>query len=267
MKIFETYFKKIGVKPKKLSLGLIEEIQQKHLETFTFNNIAVLLNKPLSLDINDIIDKIVTKNLGGYCFEHNKLIHDVLRYLGFDVRILIARVLNNAKVESPRTHRITLLNFKGKEYLIDAGFGAMSPTKPIEVKNTSSKEQEHFIRKVKKDEYKLLMLKNKKDFTLYSFNLVDYCEADCIMGNFYSEYHPNAVFRNNFVVSKKRKKKTLSFRNNLYHKSYTNETDIIKIKDSKQLKNLLKNDFNIMLSSKEAKILFEKGEEFRVRSR
>ena len=50
--------------------------------------------------------------------------------LGFDVRISIARVLNNLQIETPRTHRITLLKFKGDEYLIDVGFGAMTPNIP-----------------------------------------------------------------------------------------------------------------------------------------
>ena len=109
---FNDYFNKLKIKPTKLTLKLVKKIQQKHLETFSFNNIAVLLNKPISLDIDDILEKIVTKNLGGYCFEHNKLLHDALLSLGFDVRISVARVLNNAKVDSPKTHRITLLKFK-----------------------------------------------------------------------------------------------------------------------------------------------------------
>jgi N-hydroxyarylamine O-acetyltransferase len=266
MKKFETYFKKLNIQPKELSLDLVEQLQLKHLETFTFNNIAVLLNKPLDLNIDSLLEKIVTKNLGGYCFEHNKLMHDILKFLGFDVRILVARVINNIHEESPRTHRITLLSFKDKEYLVDVGFGALSPTRAIEIKENSTNE-EYFIEKINKDDYKLIMLRKEKNFTLYTFNLVEYCEADCVMGNFYSEYHPDAVFRNNFVVSKQRDNKTLSFRNNIYHKSYTKETDIIKIENPKQLKDLLQNDFNITISTEEATLLFQKGEEFRRRTR
>ena len=52
----------------------------------------------------------VAKSLGGdYYFEHNALMYEVLKSLGFNVRILIVKVLNNQDIDSPRTHRITLL--------------------------------------------------------------------------------------------------------------------------------------------------------------
>ena len=73
---FNSYFKRLNIEPKIPSLELIKAIQRKHIATFSFNNIAVLLKKPISLDMQDIFEKIVTKNLGGYCFEHNSLMYE-----------------------------------------------------------------------------------------------------------------------------------------------------------------------------------------------
>ena len=140
MKNFNPYFKKLNIEPKKPSLELVQALQKKHIATFSFNNIAVLLKKPISLDIEDIFEKIVTKNLGGYCFEHNSLIYEVLKSLGFNVRILVAKVLNNQDVDSPRTHRITLLEWEHKRYIVDVGFGATTPSVVLELNNKEEKE-------------------------------------------------------------------------------------------------------------------------------
>ena len=261
---FNAYFKKINIKPKKLTLDLVKEIQEKHLSTFSFNNIAVLLKKPISLKTEEILEKIVTKNLGGYCFEHNKLIHDALLSLGFDVRISIARVLNNLDIDSARTHRITLLKFKGNDYLIDVGFGAMTPTIPLLISSKDKINNNYKISQDNNQDYVLETFRKEKFFTLYKFNLVTYTEADCLMGNFYSEYHPNAVFQNNLVVSIKSKDKTLSFRNNSYHQISDTFTNILNIIDPIQLQNILKKDFGVKISKKESKILFKKAENFRL---
>jgi len=225
----------------------------------------VLLNKPISLNIDDIIEKIVDKNLGGYCFEHNKLFYEVLLSLGFDVELILARVSNNQKIESPRTHRVTLLNYKGKKYLIDVGFGAMTPSEPLDISKENKITNNYKISQNKNNDFVLKIKKKKSFITLYTFNVVQYSEADCIMGNYYSESHPNAVFVNNLVISRKLEDKTLSFRNNSYHHISKTYTNILHITDSLQLLKLLKNDFGITITKKEAQLLFQKSENFRLR--
>jgi len=223
------------------------------------------LNNPISLNIDDIIEKIVHKNLGGYCFEHNKLFYEALLSLGFDVQLLLARVLNNQKIESPRTHRITLLKFEGEEYLLDVGFGAMTPTEPLKLSSKEKITKGYKISKDKNSDYTLQVQKKENFFTLYKFNLVPYSESDCVMGNYYSESHPNAVFVNNLVISRKLKAKTLSFRNNSYHQISKKYTNILNIISYEQLQTLLKKEFEIIITKKEAKLLFEKAENFRLR--
>jgi len=190
--------------------------------------------------------------------------HDALLSLGFDVRISIARVLNNLKIDTARTHRITLLKLKGKEYLIDVGFGAMTPTMPLIISSKDKVNNNYKISQDKNQDYILKNFRKEKFFTLYKFNLVTYTEADCLMGNFYSEYHPKAAFQNNLVVSIKLKNQTLSFRNNSYHQISDTFTNILNIIDPIELQNTLKKDFGIKVSKKESKILFEKAENFRL---
>lgn len=182
--------------------------------------------------------------------------HDVLQSLGFDVRILVARVVNNQDIDTPRTHRITLLEQDGDKYIVDVGFGAMCPKTPIKIDTLNNSNEEYRIIKNCSDEFQLELLTPKGYFTLYKFDLGNYTQADCIMGNFYSSNHPNAVFVNNFVIALKLEGITLSLRNNSYHKISKNHTEIINITTSKQLYSIINDDFNIPITEEQSIKLF-----------
>ncbi len=258
---FDSYFRLLDVQPTTPSLQLIDELQKKHLAHFSFNNIAVLLGRPVSLNIDDIVQKIVVENAGGYCFEHNRLMHDVLFSLGFDVRCLIARVINNQDIDSPRTHRITLLKWQGDDYLVDVGFGANCLTFPIKIGQGiegDSIEQNFRIVLNKNQDYQLEVLTKAGYYSLYIFDLNRYTEADCVAGNFYSSRHPNAIFVNNLVVSLILPDKVLSLRNNVYHRIGLNGTEIINVHDYYQLRDILSGDFNLEIGRSECELIFQK---------
>ena len=253
--LLQAYFNRLQIPVADPSFELLKSLQKKHLENFSFNNIDVLLNTPLSLNIEDIVKKIAIENRGGYCFEHNKLMYEVLNFLGFNVRILVARVLNNQPIDSPRTHRITLLGWEGKNYIVDVGFTAYSPTEPVLIDPNDDANERYKI--TQKDDNYLLELKTEKGlFSLYEFNLESYTESDCVMGNFYSEHHPKAVFKNNFVISLLLPNITLSLRNNSYHRISKEHTKVVEIKNSIQLYYIIKNDFRIPIRQEEALQLF-----------
>ena len=260
-KDFEEYFNRLNIEPKQLSLALVEEIQKKHIAEFCFSSLAVLLRRDISLEIKDIIRKVVCQNQGGYCFEHNKLIHDALDTLGFKVRCLIAKVINNQDVDSPRTHRITLLEWEDEHYLIDVGFGANCPRKPIKIQDGLVSNQNGLNYRIVVNSYQdfqLELVTENGFFSLYAFNLNRYTEADCMMGNFYSSKHPDAVFVNNLVLSRITPEVSLSLRNDTYHRIAIDHTDIIQIDDYLQLQKIIKKDFAIELSDEESNRLYIK---------
>ena len=251
----DEYFKKLNIEPTEPSLELVKALQTKHIAIFSFNNIAVLLGKTISLNIEDIFEKIVTKNLGGYCFEHNALMFEVLKSLGFNVRILVTKVLNNQDIDSPRTHRITLLEWENEQYIVDVGFASFTPRLVLNINN---KEEEGYrIVPLANGVYQFEVLKKDEPFIFYRFDLAEYTEADCVMGNFYSSQHPNAVFVNNFVISLICPKVTLSFRNGTYHRIGQEGTEIIEVKSTEQLQLIINDEFLIPLDFLECEVLFK----------
>jgi len=240
------YFKKLNINSKTPTLELLTKLQQKHIETFSFNNIAVLLGKEISLNLEDIIEKIVTKNLGGYCFEHNSLMFEALKSLGFNVRIVIGKVLNNQTEDKARTHRITLVELDNERYIVDVGFGAFCPNVVLKL-HEKEMQGEYRMVSLGNDVYQLEMLTEKGFYVLYRFDLAEYTEADCVMGNFYSSKHPNAVFVNNLVVALRGSECTLSLKNGVYHKIGREGREIVTIGDARALQKILCEDFLICL--------------------
>lgn len=184
------------------------------------------------------------------------MLHDVLQSLGFNVRILIARVINNQDIDTPRTHRITLLEWQDNKYLVDVGFGALCPNMPLKINAIDDGSQKYRIIQNKDNDYQLELLTQKGYFSLYKFNLAKYTQSDCIMGNFYSSNYPNAVFVNNFVIALQRQDIILSLRNNTYHKIGEETTEMIDITNHMQLRSIINDDFNIPITEEQSHTLF-----------
>ena len=182
--------------------------------------------------------------------------HDILFSLGFNVRCLIARVVNNQNIDAPRTHRMTLLELNGDNYILDVGFGLMCPTRPLKIDKQDVNKQNYRIIKNDNNNYQLEIYKENNRFVLYTFDLNNYTPADCLIGHFYSSNYPKAVFVNNLVVSLIKEDVKLSLRNRSYHRIYSNNTEIIEVIDYNHLHSIINDDFGIKISVEECKILY-----------
>ena len=80
-------------------------ILRAHDAAIPFENLDVLLGRPIRLDLDSIQAKLVTASRGGYCFEHATLFAAVLEQLGFQPTRHAARViLFDPPSEAARSH-------------------------------------------------------------------------------------------------------------------------------------------------------------------
>lgn len=112
----------LGLLPEATAEGLLI-IQRAHRLSIPFENLDVRLGRGISLDPDQVFDKLVHRRRGGYCFEQNQLFLRGLTALGFDARPLLARVWLMADDVPPRTHTINLVQIDGEPWIADAGFG------------------------------------------------------------------------------------------------------------------------------------------------
>lgn len=245
------------------SFALVQELNRRHIDLFSFSSVGVLLGWQLPLDVPALLEKLVVQRKGGYCFEHNRLFHEVLSLLGYSVRSVLARVLYNQSVdcpEAPKTHRLILLELEGERYVVDVGFGANGPKAPVKLDPEPTRGphgDEYRVVPNALGDYLLQIKKHGDFFTLYSFDLARYNEADFEMSHFYSHKHPSAGFVNNLVVARIHDGEVRSLKNDSYMKIYPSGEQQQVITSAAQLRELLAGEFGHEISRDESETLFQ----------
>lgn len=120
------YLARVGLSsaPPPTTTGL-EALLVAHRQSIAFENLHIPLGRPIAIDSDSVFAKLVAGRRGGYCFEQNRLLADMLERLGLPSRPLLARVrLGGTAGEHPtRSHVLLLLELEGSQWIADAGFG------------------------------------------------------------------------------------------------------------------------------------------------
>lgn len=259
--IIKSYLEELQINFEIKTLDDITKLIQAHLRTFSFSSLKVLLKEEISIDLNSIYQDIVVDKRGGYCFEHNKLMYEVLKELGFNVSYYLARVVNNTDNIPPQTHRFTLLNLNNERYIVDVGIGFRSPSVPVKFGGDTSITHlgiEYKVLELEDNIFAMQLIQKGKPFIATKFDLNRCYESDFEMGHFYSYKHPKAVFENNLVVSSIKNDTIHSIVNNLYMIITKDNIQEIEIKDIKQFKQILTDDLNSNFTPKEIELIYNK---------
>jgi N-hydroxyarylamine O-acetyltransferase len=89
-----------------------------------YENLDTQLGRPISLEPEALIDKIVRRGRGGTCFEQNGALAMLLRAAGFDVTMVEGAVQREARGESTwGNHSVLLVDLGAERWIADAGIG------------------------------------------------------------------------------------------------------------------------------------------------
>ena len=199
----EAYLGRIGYSGRLQPVrAVLEAIHLAHATHIPFENLDILLKRPIRLDLASLQAKLVTGGRGGYCFEQNLLFSAVLQRLGFSVTQLAARVLYRSRRKLPRTHILLRVDVDGATWLADVGFGLEGLLLPVPF--GSGREARQFAwtyRAVEADgEWILQSLRNDSWMNLYSFTLEPCLAVDFEPANHYTATHPDSRFVRTLTV-------------------------------------------------------------------
>ncbi|MHB9005263.1 MAG: arylamine N-acetyltransferase, partial [Coriobacteriia bacterium] len=107
--IVDRYLQSLGLQRRSPDLSFLSDITRRHVATFSFSSVGPRLGDELPLDLESLFRRIVVQARGGYCFEQNGLLYEVLEELGFAVKLYLARVIYNQDTNPGLTHRITMV--------------------------------------------------------------------------------------------------------------------------------------------------------------
>ncbi len=121
----EAYLERIGLTRTEVSANLasLRLLQRSHLLAVPFENLDIHWKRPIVLDLDRFFEKIVEERRGGFCYELNGLFNELLRELGFETRLISARVSKGGSHGREYDHAAIIVRIGEDEYLADVGFG------------------------------------------------------------------------------------------------------------------------------------------------
>lgn len=203
----DAYCDRIGyVGDRSPTVATLGAVQEAHVRAIPFENLDSLAGQVVAIDLESVQDKLVGRARGGYCFEHNTLLWRMLENLGFTVSALAARVRWQVPAEmiTPLGHMALRVDLDGESYLVDAGFGGLSLTTPLNlaVRGEQATAQESCrLTQTKGD----LLLEAKLGDTwtaVYQFDLRAHYPRDFEVFNWYTCSSPQSPFVNSLMAAR-----------------------------------------------------------------
>ncbi|MEO8413309.1 MAG: arylamine N-acetyltransferase [Ginsengibacter sp.] len=117
------YLKRINYfDPIDLTIEVLSKLQISHLLNVPFENLDI--HNSTKIDLTNLFNKIVTRKRGGFCYELNGLFYELLKEIGFTIKMISARVYDGKKNYSAEfDHMALLTKIEDDNYLVDVGFG------------------------------------------------------------------------------------------------------------------------------------------------
>lgn len=122
----DKYLERIGLSKVGVAADLasLRSLQRRHLLSVPFENLDIHWGRQIILDTAAFYKKIVEEGRGGFCYELNGLFNELLRYLGFETRLISARVATQDGGYGPEfDHAAIIVTIGDDTYLADVGFG------------------------------------------------------------------------------------------------------------------------------------------------
>ena len=244
----DDYLVRIGERPPLApTLEGLVTLQRAHCAAVPFENLDILLGRPIALDLPALVEKLVRGRRGGYCFEHNTLFRAVLEALGYRVAAFAARVRVGTTAVRPRTHMLLRTDLPQGAVLVDVGFGGDGPLHPIpfvEGRETWIGRNGHRLHR----EGELWVLQGNTGSTwtdLYAFAIEPCYDADFEMANHFTSTHPRSPFVQNLVAQRSWPEKRAILRNRELTVREDGETALTAIRDPEHLLEVLSGVFDL----------------------
>jgi N-hydroxyarylamine O-acetyltransferase len=125
----QRYLARIGARrPAGPTPEALRDLHARHLLAVPFENLGIHLGEPIALDEDSLLDKIVGRRRGGFCYELNGAFASLLTALGFRVTYLAAMVAgDNGRLSPLFDHMVLRVDTgegdTGEAWLADVGFG------------------------------------------------------------------------------------------------------------------------------------------------
>jgi N-hydroxyarylamine O-acetyltransferase len=196
--VLDDYLKRIGFSGKPtVDINCLMALMRCQLFSIPFENIDVQINRQVSLQPEDIVNKIIYSNRGGYCYEVNGIFCMALSAIGFNYTLCGARPMFYPTLR-PKTHVVIVVEIGDEQYLCDLGFGSYGIRSPLSLKEldkTIQQDYDEFIlSKIDKNTF-LVQAKVEHEWkNQFCFDLYPLQWIDMTLPNYFNSTHPDTIF-------------------------------------------------------------------------
>lgn len=204
----ENYFARIGYTgPRAATLEVLQALHRLHPQAIPFENLNPLTRRAVKLDLESIEHKLVDQHRGGYCFEQNALLANVLTQLGFNITPMLGRVLWGREADAPvppRTHMVLRIDLDNEAWIADVGFGSVTLTTPLRLATGLAQRTPlgtFRLADASRDaRYLEVQARDESWVRVYRFDLQPVEWIDYETSNWYTSTSPDSIFASNLIV-------------------------------------------------------------------
>jgi N-hydroxyarylamine O-acetyltransferase len=193
------YLRRLGIEDGQPppSAETLRRLHRAHVAAIPFENLDIVLGRPVTLDVPSLQDKLVHRRRGGYCFEHNTLFSVLLERLGFAVDRLNGRIRWGSNHPRPRSHTLLRVHADGRDWLADVGFGGEGLLEPVPLHDGATSHQGEWTYRLDRSDdgtWALRSLHPDGWFDLYAFTTEPQHRADYVVYNYFTSTNPASPF-------------------------------------------------------------------------
>lgn len=200
------YLKRIGFTgTPQVDLPTLTALMCCHLFTIPFENIDVQRNRFVSLKPEDIVNKIIYSQRGGYCYEVNGIFAMALTAIGFKYQFCGGRPMFYPTLR-PKTHVVLAVEIDSEKFVCDLGFGSFGIRAPISLNQLNQPIQQDYdqfeLSKLDQDTF-LVKAKVENEWkNQFCFDLYPMQWIDMTLPNYFNSTHPDTIFVQKLLVVK-----------------------------------------------------------------
>jgi N-hydroxyarylamine O-acetyltransferase len=185
------------------TLTVLSGLQLAHLLHIPFENLDI--HNKIKLDLDKSYEKVVMQKRGGFCYELNSIFFQLLKTIGFNVKMVSARVFSDKKTYGAEfDHMAIIAKIEDADYLVDVGFGefAFHPLK-IELNREQGDPRGKFMIIEGDENYLIVMKKNAEGEFIpeYKFSMIERKLQDFLGMCEYHQTNPMSHFTQKRICS------------------------------------------------------------------
>jgi len=232
----------------KVDLNTLNQLHQNHVFHIPFENLDIQNGQKLHLEESKLFNKIINSRRGGFCYELNYLFLSLLKNLGFDAKMISARIFDNDDFGPEFDHMAIIVSLGNEEWLADVGFGDLF-IKPLKINLEIEQIDGGNTFKISlfsEQSYLLSKSENGLDFEKkYVFETNEKKLEQFLPQCKLKQQSPDSYFVQNKVctIVQKSGRKTI-FNSKYIEKKHGNKTELL-IKNKEQEKRILEKEFGM----------------------